>query len=64
MSTQQIDSAIKAVPGHPNQAWALGIAEGLTIAFFNSQKINSDQFKGFCQRIRVMGEQIKQRSVQ
>ncbi|MCV4343280.1 hypothetical protein [Pseudomonas capsici] len=64
MSAQQIESAINAVPTHHNQTLALGIAEGLAIAFFTSQKIDSEQFKGFCQRIRLIGEQIMQRSMQ
>ncbi|MCF5714291.1 hypothetical protein I9H06_16555 [Pseudomonas tremae] len=60
MSIHQIESALSAVPGHPNKTLALGIAEGLTIAFFTSQKIDAEQFKCICRRIRTMGEQIKQ----
>jgi len=62
MSADQIDSAIKAVPAHPNPLIALGLAEGLTIAYFASQQINSDQFNRFCERIRRIGVQLKERS--
>lgn len=60
MSVQVVESALSDVQGHPNKPLALGIAEGLTIAFFTSQKIDAEQFKELCRRIRVMGEQIKQ----
>lgn len=63
MSAEQINSAIKAVPGHPNPDIALGLAEGLTIAYFTSQQIDSDQFNRFCERIRHIGVQLKERSL-
>lgn len=63
MSADQIDSAIKAVPAHPNPLITLGLAEGLAIAYFTSQKISSDQFNRFCERIRHIGAQLKERSL-
>lgn len=53
MSREAIEAAIAAIPGHPKPDLASGIAEGLVIAYFTSQVIDSDEFKDYCAQIRA-----------
>lgn len=53
MSREIIEAAIADIPAHENPNLASGLAEGLVIAYFTSQAIDSGEFKDYCAQIRA-----------
>jgi hypothetical protein len=63
MSRQAIESAIAEIATHPNPDMASGLAEGLVIAYFTSQIIDSEEFKTYCAQIRAESLERQPRKV-
>jgi hypothetical protein len=53
VSREIIEAAIADIPAHENPDLASGLAEGLVIAYFTSQVIDSDEFNDYCAQIRA-----------